>query len=222
MSGKSKGIVLPAYHPDWQELLSYIERLQEEVDPDRIILELDEDEARELPSNVEVFQSERRRGKGAAISHGFDRLDTDKRLFADADGSVPPEAIERLLDSEADLVLGSRRHPESEIMSSQTPGRKLLGDIFSMFAESLLNLEIQDYQCGAKAVTAELWQDIGPRMASKDFSWDLELISRAYSQGYSVQEVPVTWEDREGSTVPISSTILEMTAELFRARRRLD
>lgn len=214
--------MLPAYRPDWQQLIEYVEKLQAEVEPDEIVVELDcEEPVDRLPESVDVFHSPERRGKGAAVSHGFDTLDTDILAFTDADGSVPPSSIKKLLEEDADLVIGSRRHSESEIEGSQTKVRKALGELFSWFSSRLLPVDVRDYQCGAKAITSDAWKDIAPGLESDGFSWDLELITEAHRKGYSITEVPVRWEDRPGSTVPVLHTSLAMLRELAKSRRKL-
>lgn len=223
MEKRSIGIVLPAYRPDWDNLVSYVERLERELEPDRILVELDgEPPAGELPDGVEINFSPGRRGKGAAVSHGFRSLDTDVLAFVDADGSVPPSSLQDLLESVGDgIAIGSRRHPSAEIKNNQTLVRKSLGDAFSLFARWLLPLDIEDYQCGAKALHADAWEEISSDVDASGFSWDFQVVTEAYRKGYSIEEVPVVWNDREGSTVPVVQTSLELALQLLRSRSRM-
>ena len=92
MSEKSLGVVLPAYQIDPNQLNNYLEELQNQLSPKEIILEYDKPKyAEEIEGEVNIQSFDSRRGKGAAIKHGFNMLDTDILLFSDSDGSVPTE-----------------------------------------------------------------------------------------------------------------------------------
>ena len=227
MSG-SLGMVVPAFRPDIQRLSTYVSALQERLDPDEIRVEIDvpSDEIRNrlesLPVSVGV--SPYRRGKGAAITAGFETLDTDVLAFADADGSTPVDSmaavVRPVLDDEADLAVGSRRHPEATIHSHQTLVRRYLGDGFARFGRLLLDVDLHDFQCGAKAISARAWDRIRGHIYEPGFAWDIELIAMAAAVNQRIEEVPIDWEDQPGSTVSPVRTTLSMGRALFVARHR--
>ena len=219
--GPSVGIVIPAFRPNIGRLETYVAALQQAVDPETILVELDDPNSgiqsavATLP--VELSVSPERRGKGAAITAGFEKLDTDVLAFADADGATPAASIEdvvaRVRDEGADMAVGSRRHPEATIQSHQTYARRRLGDGFAWLARRMLTVHLYDYQCGAKAISADAWQHIRGHLYEPGFAWDIELVAMGGALGFTVQEVPVVWEDQPESTV---STV-DTTVELFRA-----
>jgi len=225
---RSVGIVVPAYHPDGPTLAAYVDELAEQIDPDRIRIELDDapgslqDELRELPATVNAVPE--RRGKGAAITAGFEALETDLLAFADADGSTPPGELARIIDAAADpavdLTVGSRRHPDATVATSQSPAREHLGDAFAWAARQLLDVSLYDYQCGAKAITAESWQQVSRHLTQLGFAWDVDLIAVAGALGYTVREVPIEWHDHPDSTVPPIRTSIELGRTLLRARAK--
>jgi glycosyltransferase involved in cell wall biosynthesis len=227
MSG-SVGIVIPAYRPDVEQLAAYVEDLRAAVAPDAVLVEVDapsaETEAalRDLP--VAVHVAAERRGKGAAITAGFERLDADVLAFADADGSTPADSIADVIaaitDGGADLAVGSRRHPGAEIGSHQTYARRWLGDGFAWLARRLLAVDLHDYQCGAKAVRRDTWEQVRAHLYEPGFAWDVEFVAMAGALGADVAEVPVRWEDQPGSTVSPASTALELFRALLAVRHR--
>ena len=91
------GVVIPAYRPDVPELEALVESLLETVGPDALRIEVDAappgtvERLTALP--VTVSSVDRRRGKGAAITEGFEALETDVLAFVDADGSVPAASL---------------------------------------------------------------------------------------------------------------------------------
>ncbi|MGM0606258.1 MAG: glycosyltransferase [Halobacteriota archaeon] len=225
---RSLGIVVPAFEPDPDRLSRYVEAIDRQIDPDAIRVELDDptpgvvDALRGLPASIAV--SSRRRGKGAAITAGFESLDTDVLAFADADGSTAAVEFERVVtpvvNGEADLAVGSRRHPESTVASHQTFARRYLGDGFAALARMVLDAQLYDYQCGAKAIDAAAWKAVREQLHEPGFAWDIELIALVGAHSYRIEEVPIEWEDVPGSTVsPIRDT-LGMARGVFAARHR--
>ncbi|MCU4800924.1 glycosyltransferase [Halobacteria archaeon HArc-gm2] len=225
---RSVGIVVPAFRPDVERLRRYVRDLDEALDPDAIRIELDDPkeavpgELADLPATVNAVPY--RRGKGAAVTAGFEALDTDVLSFADADGSTPAEwfavIVDRVRDGEADLAVGSRRHPDATVQSHQTLARRFLGDGFAWLAGQLLDEALYDYQCGAKAIDAEAWAMVREHLYDAGFAWDVELVAMTAALDLHIDEVPIEWEDRPGSTVSPVRTSLRMARALVTARHR--
>lgn len=223
------GMVIPAFHPDRSLLNRYIDSLNE-LGIERIHIELDDPTKptlNGLTNQDSLNVASHRRGKGKAITDGFNELssDVDVLAFADADGSVNSSSAERVLrpvrDGTADLAVGSRRHPDARIRSHQTNLRRWMGDVFAWSTRQLLPVELYDYQCGMKALSATAWNDLSDGLTETGFAWDIELLAMAERTGYSITEVPVTWDDSPGTTVdPIAAT-LEMGTALLSIKRRL-
>ncbi|SFF91334.1 Glycosyl transferase family 2 [Halopelagius inordinatus] len=229
---RTVGVVVPAYRPDPERLLSYVLSLRDELDPELVRIELDDprpevlERLRDAPDVVDVHAVSNRRGKGAAITAGFESLapQVDVLAFADADGSTPAASLSDVVapvrDGDAGLSVGSRRHPESDVVSHQTFARRRLGDGFAWLARRLLDVGLYDYQCGAKALTSVAWEDVRDHLYDPGFAWDIELIAVSDALGYRVVEVPVRWEDRPGSTVSPVETTLRLGRGLVVSRHR--
>ena len=224
----SVGIVVPAYRPDVELLAAYVHTLDEEVDPAEIRIEIDapfegvEETLSALPATVNAVDG--RRGKGAAITAGFEALDTDVLAFADADGSTPAESVADVIapvvEGRAELAAGSRRHPKADVRSHQTYARRWLGDGFAWLARRLLTVGLYDYQCGAKAIDADAWERVRLHLYEAGFSWDIELIAMAGAFDCRVVEIPVVWEDQPESTVSPVRTSWELFRALLSVRHR--
>ncbi|SEO41255.1 Glycosyl transferase family 2 [Halogranum amylolyticum] len=225
---RTVGVVIPAYRPDVALLGKYVRALTDRLSPDVVRIELDAATAdvvealADLPAEVNAVRY--RRGKGTAITAGFEALDTDVLAFADADGSTPADSIADVLapvlDGEADLSVGSRRHPDATVASHQTFARRYLGDGFAWLARQLLDAKLYDYQCGAKATTRETWRAVRHHLYEPGFAWDIELVAVAAALGARITEVPVVWEDQPGSTVSPVRTTLRLGRGLLIARHR--
>lgn len=225
---RSVGLVVPAYRPNVDRLARYVRALDDSLDPAELRIELDDptpgdiEALAELPAAVNV--ANRRRGKGAAITEGFDALSTDVLAFADADGSTPADSVGDVIapvaSGEFDLAAGSRRHPDARVQSHQKTLRRFLGDGFAWLARRLLVPDLHDYQCGAKAVSANFWARLRRHLTESGFAWDIELLAVAGALGGKIAEVPVVWEDKPESTVDPVSDTLSMFTGLLTARHR--
>lgn len=224
----SLGVVVPAYEPDVPALCQYVRGLDERLAPAMIRIELDAptpavvDALDDLPATVHV--AERRRGKGAAITYGFEQLDTDVLALADADGSTPPSSMADVtapvVGGDANLAVGSRRHPEAMVRSHQTYARRWLGHGFAWIARRMLEPPLYDYQCGAKAIDRAAWRDVRHHLYEPGFAWDIELIAMTAALDYRIAEIPIVWEDHPGSTVSPVDTTLELGRALLATRHR--
>ncbi len=223
---RSVGVVIPAFRPDVDRLGAYVHDVRAELAPDSIRVEVDDPTADvatalpELPASVNA--SPYRRGKGAAVTAGFEALDTDVLAFVDADGSTPASELGRVVDAvgETDLAVGSRRHPDATIISHQTFARRFLGDGFAWLARRMLEARLYDYQCGAKALTRGAWKAVRAHLYEPGFAWDVELVAMAGALELDLAEIPITWEDMPGSTVSPLRTSLRLGRALFVARHR--
>lgn len=235
MGGMARvGVVVPAYRPDAALLVTYVRSLVERLGPATVRVELDAPTAatlealEALPDRATVNAVERRRGKGAAVTAGFEALaadaDADVYAFADADGSTPADSIADVIapvaDRRADLAAGSRRHPDADVAAHQTLARRFMGDCFAWLARRVLATGLYDYQCGAKALTAETWRAVRRHLHEPGFAWDIELVAATGALGRRIVEVPVRWEDRPGSTVSPVRSSLALARGLVLARHR--
>ncbi len=225
---RSVGVVLPAYRPDVDRLSAYVREIDEALDPDEIRIELDapgpgvREQVASLPATVNAVST--RRGKGTAITAGFEALSTDSLLFVDADGSTPVESVADVLEpvqeERAALAVGSRRHPAATVASHQTFARRRMGDVFAWLARRALTPSLYDYQCGAKAIDREAWQAVRHHLYETGFAWDIELVAVVGALGYEIVEVPIVWEDAPGSTVSPVATAVRLARGLAVSRHR--
>jgi glycosyltransferase involved in cell wall biosynthesis len=222
------GLVIPAYRPDVDRLSAYVRALHDAIDLETIRIELDaprDGVPKALATlDAEVNAVPYRRGKGAAVTAGFEALSTDVLAFADADGATPAGSIADVIapvrDRTVTLAVGSRRHPDARVASHQTLARRYLGDGFAWLARRLLSVDLYDYQCGAKAIDADAWEEVRKHIYEPGFAWDVELVAIAGALNHPVREIPVEWHDRPGSTVSPIRDSLRLGRALLTARHR--
>jgi dolichyl-phosphate beta-glucosyltransferase len=171
--------------------------------------------------NVRLINYTPNRGKGYAVKTGIMAAQGECRLFTDADGSTPIEEIDRvwpLFKNGADVVIGSRSLPQSNVSVRQHPLREGMGRAFNLIVKTILGLPYIDTQCGFKAFSANAAQIIFTRQRRNRFSFDAELIFIARKHGLRIEELPVSWMNSPHSRVKIVRDSLDMLRGVLRVR----
>lgn len=152
---------------------------------------------------AKVIRYEQNRGKGYAVKTGLLEAKADIALFSDADLSTPitelPKLIEPIQRGEFDVTLGSRALDRSLIGTHQPWTREQGGKVFNLIVKLLTGLPFWDTQCGFKAFNMEKFRLLLPLMTIDRFGFDVEFLLTAYKNGLRLKEIPVRWDDAEGS-----------------------
>jgi dolichyl-phosphate beta-glucosyltransferase len=161
------------------------------------------------------------RGKGYSVRHGIREAKGDILLFYDADSSTPIGEVEkffRAFDEGADVTIGSRSLPGSDVRVRQPWYRETMGRIFNLMVRLFILSGIVDTQCGFKAFKREAAARIFERQRLAGFSFDVEVLFIARKLGYRISEVPIVWINSPSSSVHPIWDSLKMFAELLKIR----
>ncbi len=145
---------------------------------------------------------EPRRGYGRACLAGLAALDptSDIVVFMDADASDVPEEAERLLEpiisGAADLVIGSRVLGQAE-PGALAPHQRFGNRLATSLLAWLYGFRYTDLG-PFRAIRADPLRQLG--MRDCDFGWTVEMQVRALRSGLRVQEVPVSYRRRIGTS----------------------
>jgi glycosyltransferase involved in cell wall biosynthesis len=157
------------------------------------------------------------KGKGHALKRGGMMAKGEKIIFLDSDLDIPPRQIKFFLDEleNADIVIGSKRHPDSKIVYPIS--RKFMSAVYQRLNSILFNLNVKDTQVGIKAFHGKILKKNLPKLAIKRYVFDLELLVVLNKEGYKIKEAPVQIEYKFGSTINIKSVLnmLWETAAIF-------
>jgi dolichyl-phosphate beta-glucosyltransferase len=173
---------------------------------------------------VRLLRLEPNGGKGAAVRAGMVAARGVYRLFADADGATPIAELKRLeaaLAAGADVAIGSRALIAPDVVVRAQRHRVVAGRMFNRLTSWLGLAGIEDSQCGFKAFTAAAAADLFPRLLTRGFGFDVELLLRARDRGWKIAEVPVNWEDQRGSKVGVLRNGPGMLWQIVMARWRI-
>jgi hypothetical protein len=94
-----------------------------------------------------------------------------------------------MLDEDADVVIGSKWHPDSEIV--YTPLRRTFSVGYYAMVRTLFGLPVRDTQTGMKIFRAEVLHRVFPRILAKRFAFDVEVLANAHRLGYKIVEAPI-------------------------------
>jgi dolichyl-phosphate beta-glucosyltransferase len=154
---------------------------------------------------VRVLKNPGNRGKGYAVRHGMLEARGEWLLFSDADLSTPIEELEKLcaaVDREsAAIAIGSRALDRSLIGVHQSVFRERAGQVFNFAMRAALGLDLHDTQCGFKLYHRDAARAIFRRQLLERFGFDAEVLFIARKLGYKMLEIPVRWNNVEGTKV---------------------
>ncbi len=173
--------------------------------------------------NVRLLTSKKKLGKGGGLIRGLLAARGKKIAFLDADCSVEPSEIRNLIDAldNVDIAIGSRAMPGARILVQPPISRRITGRAFNILVNLLFGLHCSDTQCGFKALTRNAVRKIIPRLVSRGFETDVEILARAKRMGLGVVEVPVDWSYRGDSKVNVMRESVSMLAGVLRIWRVL-
>ncbi len=155
-------------------------------------------------SHVIVTGYKTNRGKGYAVRYGFARATGTMIGFIDAGGDLSPDAIPLYIDlfrwHNADIVIGSKRHPDSKVSYPQI--RRFISWVYQIIIRILFHLNIRDSQVGIKLYRRQVLEKVLPRLLVKKFAFDIELLSVANYLGFTrIIEAPVSLSYKFNSTI---------------------
>lgn len=143
---------------------------------------------------VKILAYEENRGKSYAIRLGMHEAKGDYVMFMDSGMEIDPNGISMLLEHmewyQADIIVGSKRHPASQVQYSLQ--RKILSFGYYYLVKILFGVNVKDTQAGIKIFKKKVLEKILPRLVEKKFAGDLEMLVVARQLGFKrIFEAPI-------------------------------
>lgn len=222
-AGEGVVVVIPTY--DERESLPVTVRRLREAVPEAHVLVVDdaspdgtgqvaEDLAAEL-GRIDVMHRAGKSGLGSAyvagfgwaLSRGFDVV-----VEMDADGSHRPEelpaVLEALVESSADLAIGSRWVRGGRV-ENWPWHREVLSRGANTYTRLAMGMAVRDATAGFRAYRAEMLGRLDlATVASQGYCFQVDLTWRTVRAGGQVVEVPITFVERERGTSKMSRSII--------------
>jgi dolichyl-phosphate beta-glucosyltransferase len=174
-------------------------------------------------SSARVMTHQPNQGKGYAVKRGMLAARGRYRFYYDADGSTPIAELDKawpLFEKGADIVIGSRSLPESDVQVRQNLMRQSMGRTYNKIVKLLLREKMIDTQCGFKGFTAESTETVFRRQTMTGFAFDAELLYIARKHRLRIAEMPIRWLNSPDSRVSMFRDSLNMLTDVLRVRLR--
>lgn len=150
-----------------------------------------------------------------AISKGYKKV-----IQMDADGSHQPKFLKDLIQASenADYVIGSRWTKGGSVVNWPFH-RLLISRCGNLYSRIMLRTNIKDVTGGFKVIKIDTLKAINPStMASRGYSFQIELFLKARLNGAKIVEVPIEFIEREEGVSKMSKEIVK-EAMIFVSKR---
>jgi glycosyltransferase involved in cell wall biosynthesis len=163
------------------------------------------------------------RGRGRALRHAWGHSDADVVCYTDVDLSTELEAlpvlIDAILNEGYDLGTGSRLMKDSRTVRCFK--RELVSRAYNLMVKGVLRTSFSDAQCGFKAVSRQVVNEIMPEIEDQAWFFDTELLVLGEKRGFKIKDLPVQWIEDDDSRVKIVGTAWEDIKGIVRLRWKL-
>lgn len=148
---------------------------------------------------ISLISYAKNRGYGAAIKTGFAQAKGDIVGFLDADGTCDPTHFipmcNKLINQQADIVIGSRMTPESKMPAVRKAGNLF----FAMLINVLGNDRITDSASGMRVIRKSSLPQLYPLPDGLHFTPAMSC-KAVLDRGIKIFEVPMSYEERIGES----------------------
>jgi len=150
-------------------------------------------------AKMKILHRKGKLGLGSAYIDGLKLVTGEFVFIMDADMSHHPESIPTFIakqkSGDYDVVTGSRYISGGGVHGWDFK-RKLISRGANFLATFLLNPDVSDLTGSYRLYKRSVLEDVMPRVVSKGYVFQMEIIVRCRYGGYSIGEVPISFVDR--------------------------
>jgi glycosyltransferase involved in cell wall biosynthesis len=163
------------------------------------------------------------RGRGRALRYAWMQSKADVVSYMDVDLSTNlahlPQMIDAIVQEGYDIAIGSRLMDGAQTRRSIK--REMISRVYNIFVKAVLFTRFSDAQCGFKAVSRKVVDQVVPQIEDQTWFFDTELLVLAEKQGYRTKDIPVVWTEDDDSRVKIVRTAWDDIKGVLRLRKQL-
>lgn len=163
-------------------------------------------------------------GYGGALSEAIKIARGRYIVTMDADLSHNPYIIQRLLSlrQTAHILIASRYVKGG--WTNMPFSRRVLSLILNKFASFVLSIPVRDISSGFRLYDAKIFKEIDPE--ERDFNILIEILMKAYMNGFSIAEVPFHYQPRlkgrsNAKIIKFGFGFLKTIAHMWKARNAI-
>ena len=157
-----------------------------------------------------IYKRLSKKGRGNAVKTTWKESGADICSYMDIDLSTDLAYFPSLVDSlnnGYDIAVGSRLKPGATVIERSIK-REFISRMYNFLVMAAFQTRFSDAQCGFKAVTKKVVQQLIPHIVDDEWFMDSELLIVGEKAGYRIFEEPVVWKDNPGSTVRVLPTAM--------------
>ncbi len=205
-------IVIPAFNEE-KRIGKTLDKLKSWYSSSEIIVVFDgNDNTPEVARkyNTKLYVSNERLGKGGSLKKGIEFSSFKKILLIDADLPVTRDDLNKIISTDADLVITNRK------ILGMPWKRRFLHKGFilltKLFFPSLR--KFKDFQSGVKLVDREKALQSINNLIINDFLFDVNLIYEFKRRGFTIKEVEISYMHDESDS-KISKKLVKIILLMF-------
>jgi dolichyl-phosphate beta-glucosyltransferase len=180
-----------------------------------------------LSERVKLISYKPNRGKGYAVRTGVLAAEGDVIVFTDCDNAygtdVIAEIYKRFLESNADIIVGSRNMDKSGY-DGYTFIRRVASKTYIKFINVIAGFgkyHLSDSQCGFKGFRRDAAKKIFANCEVDRFAFDLEAIMIGGKCGYKFDQMPVKIINHRESKVNVVKDAFRMMCDVGKMKKRI-
>lgn len=165
---------------------------------------------------LKLLHSDERQGRGRALERAFKEAKGEIVCYYDVDLATDMRYLNDLLGMVREgcaVATGSRLMKESD--TTRSGEREIASRGYNFLVRLFLGSTIHDHQCGFKAFSREKILRLMPEVKAYHWFWDTEVLVRSQKRGWKVCELPVQWQQGEGTTVK-PRDVISMGTDILR------
>ncbi len=136
-------------------------------------------------------------GKGAAVRFGLKYATGDIIIIQDADLELDPneymQLLEPIMDGKTKVVYGSRFLKSNPTISTKT---RFANWLLTSLTNMLFGSSLTDMETAYKVFTKDVIQKVAPTLRCVEFDFEPEITATLLRKGYSILEVPISYQPR--------------------------
>ena len=178
------------------------------------------DVLKEFSKDIKLISYEKNKGKGGAVREGILSSMGEKVLFIDADGSIQPDEIPKMLEKldSYDVVVGDRASKDSDVNAIAL--RNITGKLFNFYVNVLFGYKTWDNLCGFKGFKKEIAKDLFTNLIAYGWIFDVELFYKIHKKNYTLYKLPIKWVHKGDSKIKLLDPF-KMFFQLIKLRMKL-
>lgn len=152
------------------------------------------------------------KGRGRMVKYAWKKSEADILTYMDIDLSTDLNAFIPMVEAVMEdyhIAIGSRQYKGADV--DRSIKREIISRGYIKVLKFLLGFPYTDAQCGFKAVSKKVVNDLFDHIVDDEWFFDTELLYIGFKEGYKVKEIPVRWiEDRDSRVKIVRTAWLDM------------